>query len=279
MADIPLTEQLSQTLDILSPLIPEIPTAGIITGTGLSHIPDGMDIAFTRSYDTLPHFPRSTVESHAGELIYGQIDGCPLLIFQGRFHLYEGYTPPQVTYPVRLLQALGVKRLVLTNAAGGLSENFTAGDIMAITDHINLTGANPLTGPNDDALGLRFPDMTRVYSQELIKDAQAAAQRADMALQEGVYAGLSGPSLETPAETRYLKIIGAQAVGFSTIMEAIAAVHADMDILGLSMITNLNDPDRPEAVTLESVLETAAHAAPRMTRLVAELARSWSAKG
>ncbi len=273
MAETPLSKQLKQSLASLSSLIPEPPRIGIITGTGLSHIPQGMAVECSLPYTEIPHFPHSTVESHAGELIYGRIADVPLVIFQGRFHLYEGYSPDQVVYPVRLLQAMGVKRILLNNAAGGLGPGFNAGDIMVISDHINLTGANPLVGPNDDALGLRFPDMTQVYSREWQERAMALGKDLGIALDHGVYAGLRGPSLETPAETRYLKFIGAQAVGFSTVMEAIAAVHAGMEILGLSMITNINDPDQPEPATMESVLATARIAAPAMDRLVGALVK------
>ena len=275
MTKIPLRDRLEQTLDFIASHIPRPPALGILTGTGLSDSLEGMEICQSWTYDQLPHFPRSTVESHAGELVYGRLAGTYLLVFRGRFHLYEGYSPEEVTYPVRLLQALGVKHLILNNAAGGIHPDFEAGDIMVIQDHINLTGVNPLTGPNDHALGLRFPDMTAVYSREMIQRIQAAGKTEGIKLQYGVYAGLGGPSLETPAETRYLQIIGAHAVGFSTVMEAIAAVHADMEILGLSLITNINDPEAPEPATLESVLATAAKAAPAMTRLLETLVAQW----
>ena len=264
-----LKPMLIDTLNTLSPLISETPMAGIITGTGLSDTPDGMEIHHRIHYKDLPHFPVSTVESHAGELVLGRVQGKTTLVFQGRFHLYEGYTPAQVTYPVRVLAALGVKNLILSNAAGGLDLSFTPGDIMEIRDHINLTGKNPLVGPNEDDLGLRFPDMTRVYSEGLGEWARETAQSQGLDLKSGTYAGLLGPSLETPSETRYLGIIGAQAVGFSTVMEAIAGVHAEMNILGLSMITNVNDPDHPEPATLESVVAVARRAAPKLSALTA----------
>ena len=247
------------------------PVAGFLTGTGLSDTLTALDVIHTFEYKNLPHFPKSTVESHKGCLVFGTIAGRPLLVFQGRFHLYEGYTPQEVTFPVRLLQELGVPLLILSNAAGGINLNFKPGDIMLIQDHINLTGQNPLTGPEERGWGLRFPDMTRVYGPGPAEMAIKAGESTGVALVRGVYAGLLGPSLETPAETRYLKAIGGDAVGFSTVMEAIAGVHAGMEILGLSLITNINDPDAPAQTTLEAVVETAGQASEKLNRLLARL--------
>lgn len=242
--------------------------AGFITGTGLSDTLTGLETLHRFDYASLPHFPRSTVESHRGCLVHGRLEGREILVFQGRCHLYEGYSPREVTFPVRLLQELGVPVLILSNAAGGINLNFNAGDIMLIRDHINLTGQNPLTGPEEPDWGIRFPDMSQVYDRELARLAETVATQIDLPLRQGVYAGITGPSLETPAETRYLKTVGGDAVGFSTIMEAIAGVHAGMRILGLSLITNINDPDAPAPTTLEGVVETAAQAVPKMERLV-----------
>jgi purine-nucleoside phosphorylase len=208
------------------------------------------------------------VDSHKGCLVQGTLNGREILVFQGRIHLYEGYSPQLVTFPVRLLQALGVPVLILTNAAGGINLDFSAGDIMLIRDHINLTGKNPLAGPHEESWGLRFPDMTRVYDTDLERLAVGVAVQEDIQLNSGVYAGLLGPSLETPAETRFLKNIGADAVGFSTVMEAIAGVHAGMKILGISLITNINDPDAPEQTTLEAVVGTAAKASEKLNRII-----------
>ncbi|NWH05941.1 purine-nucleoside phosphorylase [Desulfobacter latus] len=244
------------------------PVAGMITGTGLSDSLTDLVVHQVFPYAGLPHFPRATVDSHKGALVQGRLNGRDILVFQGRLHLYEGYSPQLVTFPVRLLQALGVPMLILTNAAGGINLDYHAGDIMLIRDHINLTGENPLAGPNEDAFGLRFPDMTRVYDPDLGRRAIGVAAQENIQLHSGIYAGLSGPSLETPAETRFLKIIGADAVGFSTVMEAIAGVHADMKILGLSLITNINDPDAPEQTTLEAVVDTAAKASEKLNRII-----------
>ncbi|MFW6284460.1 MAG: purine-nucleoside phosphorylase, partial [Desulfosalsimonas sp.] len=191
---------------------------GIITGTGLSGSMVDMATKAEIPYDRIPHFPASTVQGHAGRLVFGQIHGRRVFVMQGRFHLYEGYSAPVVCFPVRLMQALGVKTLMVTNAAGGLCTDFSAGDIMAISDHINLTGENPLVGPNNEDWGIRFPDMSAVYDAGLMDCAMQAAQKSGINLHKGVYAGLKGPSLETPAELRFLRQIGADAAGLSTVM-------------------------------------------------------------
>lgn len=244
------------------------PRIAVLTGTGLGDVAGLVAGGITLSYDTIPHFPVSTAPGHHGRLVAGRLNSEPVAVLQGRVHLYEGYTPQEVGFPVRVMRQLGVEILIISNAAGGLNPDFRPGDIMIVSDHINLTGQNPLTGPNIDSWGLRFPDMTAVYDRRLAAVAAAAAKRHDIALQSGVYAGLSGPSLETPAETRFLRRIGADAVGFSTVQEAIAGVHAGLAILGLSVITNLNLPDHPAPTTLEDVLAVAATAAPRLTTLI-----------
>jgi purine-nucleoside phosphorylase len=187
---------------------------------------------------------------------------------QGRFHLYEGYSPREVAFPIRVMQMIGIRILIASNAAGGINPLFKAGDIMVIKDHINLTGSNPLVGSNWDDRGIRFPDMSRVYDIKLADIVRSIGVEMGIDIKQGVYAGLKGPSLETPSENRYLQTIGADAVGFSTIMEVIAAVHAEMKILGLSVITNMNNPDRPEPTTVESVLEVAGKAAPNLERII-----------
>ena len=244
------------------------PVAGMITGTGLSDTLADLVVHQVFPYAGLPHFPMATVDSHKGCLVHGSLNGRDILVFQGRIHMYEGYSPELVTFPVRLLQVLGVPMLILTNAAGGINLDFSAGDIMLIRDHINLTGKNPLAGPHEDSFGVRFPDMTRVYDPDLCRRAVGVAAQEDIQLQSGVYVGLLGPSLETPAETRFLKNIGADAVGFSTVMEAIAGVQAGMKILGVSLITNINDPDAPEQTSLEAVVETAAKASEKLNRII-----------
>ena len=244
------------------------PETALITGTGLGDAVGDLNQASAIPYEKIPHFPVSTVVSHSGQLQIGTIEGHPLLVMQGRFHLYEGYPPGQVTFPVRVMQALGVRNLILSNAAGGMDPAFQEGDIMVIRDHINLTGENPLVGPNDDRWGPRFPDMTAAYDPGLAQLCRRCGKDLGIDLQSGVYAGLKGPSLETPAEIRYLKAIGADAVGFSTVMETIAAVHAGMRVLALSTITNINDPDRPAPASVEAIIAVANRAAPVLSRLI-----------
>ncbi|MFP4650396.1 MAG: purine-nucleoside phosphorylase [Desulfobacterales bacterium] len=248
------------------------PGIGIMTGTGLGQAAGSINVEFEAGYADIPNFPVSTVKSHAGRLVYGTIADRPVLAMQGRFHLYEGYSPAMVAFPVRVMQALGVSTLIVTNAAGGLDPEFIPGDIMAISDHINLTGENPLVGANNENWGIRFPDMSAVYSTELISTAAESAGNAGVSLKKGVYAGLKGPSLETPAETRFIRQIGADAVGLSTVQEVIAAVHAEMSILGLSIITNVNDPDRPGAATVEHIIEVAEKTAPMVGSIITGIA-------
>ncbi len=247
---------------------PMQPVAGLLTGTGLGDCAEAIDVRHSLDYDEIPHFPRSTVESHRGRLLLGRLQNRPVAAFQGRFHLYEGYSPREVTFPIRVLQHLGARFLLVTNAAGGLDPNHRAGDIMLIADHINLTGENPLVGPNDPDWGLRFPDMSGVYDPDLMDLARTIAREGGLSLTSGVYAGLKGPSLETPAELRFLRTIGADAVGLSTVQEVIAAVHAGLRILGLSVITNVADPDAPAPATVEEIIAVADQAAPRLKKLM-----------
>jgi len=244
------------------------PVVGILTGTGLGDGADQMRVSSTIDYSHIPHMPLPTVQSHTGRLVLGEIADIPVILFQGRFHLYEGYGPAAVTFPIRILQELGVEHLILTNAAGGVCPDTAPGEIMIIRDHINLTGENPLAGPNDDNWGIRFPDMSSVYDTALAEAAFRAGCQEKIPIRMGVYAGLKGPSLETPAEIRFLKAIGADAVGFSTVQEAIVAVHARMRILGLSVITNVHDPSNPQPATVDSVIATAGEAAPRLRNLI-----------
>lgn len=244
--------------------IEDVPRVAILTGTGLGDIAESTQVMATIDYGQIPHFPVSTVVSHPGRLIYGWLAGQSVVIFQGRFHLYEGYTPQAVTFPIRVLQALGIKTLILTNASGGLNPEFSTGQIMVIEDHINLTGENPLSGPNDNKWGPRFPEMSAAYNKQLQAMAQSAAHHNGFSAQIGIYAGLMGPSLETPAEMRFLRNIGADAVGFSTVMETIAAIHAGMQVLGLSIITNMCLPDAPIVATVEEIIAVARSAAPQV---------------
>jgi purine-nucleoside phosphorylase len=263
-----LQEKVRETATWLASKLDHPPEIGVITGTGLGGAVGPLDDALAMNYADIPHFPASTVVGHPGRLIAGRLAGHPLMVMQGRFHLYEGYTPGEVTFPVRVMQALGVQHLILSNAAGGMNAALRQGDLMVIRDHINLTGENPLIGPNHDDWGPRFPDMTAAYDRSLVQLSRRAADGLGIPLKSGVYAGLKGPSLETPAEIRYLKTIGADAVGFSTVMETIAAVHAGIYVLGLSIITNINDPDRPVPASVAAIVAAATRATPMLNRLI-----------
>jgi purine-nucleoside phosphorylase len=257
-----------ETAQFLKSYIKKPPQIGLVTGTGLGESAKSLDISVSFKYKDIPHFPASTVKSHHGRLLFGDIYGKQIMAMQGRFHLYEGYSPLEVTFPIRVMQELGVKVLILSNAAGGLNPRFSAGDIMIIVDHINLAGSNPLIGPNEESWGIRFPDMIQAYDKELVELAETAGRDEGIPLQKGVYVGLKGPSLETRAEVRFLRTIGADAVGFSTIQEVIAAIHAEIKVLGLSTITNINDPDNPVPTTIEDVIAVADKAAPRLEAII-----------
>ncbi len=211
---------------------------GMVLGSGLGGFAEGLDDAKAIAYEDIPHFPVSSVSGHAGKLVVGSIGGRQIVVMQGRVHYYEGYSMQEVTFPVRVLAQVGVKQLLLTNAAGTVNESFAPGDVMIIRDHLNLTGDNPLMGRNDDRLGVRFPDMSEVYSSKISATMQEVADESGFKLCEGVYAGLSGPSYETPAEIRMLRTLGADAVGMSTVAEAIVGNHGGLDVFGLSVITN-----------------------------------------
>lgn len=212
---------------------------GLILGSGLGELADEVTNKIIIKYEDIPHFPTSTVVGHAGQLVYGELAGKKVLAMQGRFHFYEGYPMDTVTYPVRVMHALGIKSLIVTNAAGGANPTFSPGNLMLITDHINFMGTNPLIGPNDEDLGPRFPDMSEAYSIAYRKLAKEAAKAMGIELQEGVYMGFTGPTYETPAEVKMAQIVGADAVGMSTVPEVIVARHMGMDVLGISCITNL----------------------------------------
>ena len=267
-----IKERLAETTDFIKGKIGRAPYMGFLTGTGLGESAESMEIDTSIKYQDIPHFPVSTVQSHRGNMHTGDMNGCPVIAMQGRFHLYEGYHPMEVTFPIRVMQQLGVKILILSNAAGGLNPKFNPGDIMLIDDHINLTGANPLIGPNDDSWGIRFPDMSQAYHRALITMAEGIAEDAGAHLQKGIYVGLTGPSLETPAEVRFLQTIGAEAVGFSTVLEVIAAVHSGMRVLGLSTITNVHNPDNPSPATVEDIIEVARGATPLLKTIVKGIA-------
>lgn len=243
----------------------------VILGTGLGQLADEIDTEHVISYSDIPHFPISTVESHAGKLIFGKLGGKDVVAMQGRFHYYEGYTMQQIVFPVRVAKAIGAQTLIVSNACGGLNPNFNSGDIMLITDHINFLGDNPLIGPNDDELGPRFPDMSEPYTERLLELAENVALENSIKMHQGVYLSISGPMLETKAEYRYMRQLGADVVGMSTVPEVISAVHMGMDVLGISVITDECFPDALEPVDIEDVLAAAAMAEPKMTQVIIEV--------
>lgn len=240
----------------------------LILGTGLGQLAEEIEMVSTISYDQIPHFPVSTVESHAGRLIFGELGGKSVMAMQGRFHYYEGYSMQQIAFPVRVAKALGAQTLLVSNACGGLNPNFRRGDVMLINDHINFLGDNPLIGPNDDELGPRFPDMSEPYTERLLETAENVALDHSIKVHKGVYLAVSGPMLETKAEYRYMRQLGADVVGMSTVPEVISAVHMGLDVLGVSVITDECFPDALEPVSIEDVLEAAGMAEPKMTQII-----------
>ncbi|QHL87043.1 purine-nucleoside phosphorylase [Nibribacter ruber] len=247
------------------------PEFGIILGTGLGALVKDLEIRHSLNYSDIPHFPVSTVESHSGKLIFGDLGGRRVVVMQGRFHYYEGYTMEQVVFPVRVMKLLGVKRLFVSNAAGGLNPEFNTSDLMVITDHINLQPTNPLIGKNIDELGPRFPDMSEPYEDRMIQQALDLSDHFKLNVKSGVYVSVPGPMLETKAEYKYLAAIGADAVGMSTVPEVIAAVHMNLPCFAVSVITDLCVPGKIKKVKLQDILEAAAQAEPNMTLLIKEL--------
>jgi purine-nucleoside phosphorylase len=246
----------------------QTPDVGIILGTGLGALAREIQTTATIDYPSIPGFPKSTVESHAGRLLCGTLGGKTVVAMQGRFHRYEGYSLQQVTFPVRVLKALGVTSLIVSNACGGMNPDWNAGDLMLITDHINMLGDNPLIGANDDRLGPRFPDMSEPYDRGLGELGRSAAGKLGITLREGVYVAVAGPNLETRAEYRMLRAMGADVVGMSTVPEVIVAVHAGLRVLGLSIITDMCIPEELEPASLEKIIATATKAEPNLTTLV-----------
>jgi purine-nucleoside phosphorylase len=247
---------------------PSRPAVGIVLGTGLGGLAEEIAVDTAIPYQDIPGFPLSTVESHAGRLLFGRLGGKPVVAMQGRFHRYEGYDLRQVTFPVRVLHALGADTLVVSNACGGMHPLWSPGDLMLMADHINLLGDNPLVGPNDDRLGPRFPDLSAAYDPALRALARAAAVELGITLREGVYVAVPGPNLETRAEYRMLRALGADVVGMSTVPEVIVANHEGMRVLGLSIITDQCLPDALEPADIGRIIETARKAEPHLTRLV-----------
>jgi purine-nucleoside phosphorylase len=249
------------------------PQAGIILGTGLGDFAGALELEVAIPYEQIPHFPHSTVESHAGELHLGRLSGRPVAVMKGRVHYYEGYTMQQVSFPVRVLKALGCETLVVTNSCGGMNPDMPPGSIIVTTDHINLMGDNPLIGPNDDELGPRFPDMSEPYARPLVALAERVALELKIPLQRGVFVAVAGPNLETVAEYRFLRGIGADIVGMSLVPENLVAVHGGQRVLAFNVVTDACLPDALHAVDIAAVLAVAGRTAPTLTRLVAEIVR------
>ena len=266
-----LINKINETLAVIREETKDEYPVGIILGTGLGGLVKDIKIECEIDYSLLPHFPLSTVESHKGKLIFGTIGDKKVVAMQGRFHFYEGYTMQQITYPVRVMKFLGVKTLLVSNACGGMNPHYRRGDVMLMADHINLIGDNPLIGKNEDELGPRFPDMSEPYSYELIQIAEDAAIENKIKVQKGVYVAVPGPNLETKAEYRFLRSIGADVVGMSTIPENIVANHMGMKVLGISIVTDECFPDFLKPVNVEEIIATAMRAEPKMTLIMKEL--------
>lgn len=266
-----LRSQINEAAAAVRKVTGSVPEAAIILGTGLGALAEQIGDPVSCEYADLPHFPVPTVESHEGKLVFGDLSGKPVVAMQGRFHYYEGYSMQEITFPVRVVKALGAKALIVSNAAGGLNPQYHAGDLMIITDHINLMGDNPLIGPNDDELGPRYPDMSEPYSRELVELAEKIALERSMKVQKGVYVAVAGPNLETAAEYRFLRCIGADVVGMSTVPEALVAVHAGLKVFGVSAITDECKPDALKPADIEEILRIAAEVEPKLSELVRDL--------
>jgi len=263
-----LREQIAEAVAYIRERSTVKPCIGIVLGTGLSGLAERIDASCTLSYEEIPHFPHATVDAHAGDLLLGTLAGREVVAMSGRFHTYEGYSLKEVTFPVRVAKALGIHTLIVSNAAGGLNPEFSAGNIMLITDHINFMGDNPLIGLNDESLGPRFPDMSEPYTTSLVERAEKVALERGIKMQRGVYLACPGPSLETRAEYRFMRTIGADAVGMSTVPEVIVAVHAGLKVLGFSAITDMCLPDALEPADIEKIIATANSVEPKLTEIV-----------
>jgi purine-nucleoside phosphorylase len=268
VSETPLRAEIERAVEAVRTTTDIEPDLAVILGTGLGGLADEIEVQAEIGYEAIPGFPLSTVESHVGRLLFGRLGGRTVAAMQGRFHRYEGYTMAQITFPVRVLRALGAETLVVSNAGGGMHPLWAPGDLVLIADHINLLGDNPLIGPNHDELGPRFPDMSAPYTPELREIARTVARELKITLREGVYVAVTGPNLETPAEYRFLRGIGADVVGMSTVPEVIVAVHGGMRVLGFSIITDQCLPDALEPADIPTIIATAKAAEPNLTRLV-----------
>lgn len=263
-----LARQVQQASEAIRQTWAEKPQVGIILGTGLGSLAGQIQTQATIGYESIPHFPKPTTVGHAGQLVCGRLQGATVVAMEGRFHAYEGYSYQQVTFPVRVMKALGAGLLIVSNASGGMNPLYRQGDIVVIEDHINLMNGNPLVGPNDEALGPRFPDMSRPYDPALIDRALEIARRENFVAHKGVYVAVTGPNLETRAEYRFLRAIGADVVGMSTVPEVLVAVHAGMRVLGLSIVTDMCLPDALKPADIAEILAVAARAEPKLRKIV-----------
>lgn len=266
-----MLRKIKKTLEFIHARTELQPEVGIILGSGLGGLVNEIEIEFSLSYEDIPNFPVSTVEGHNGRLIFGKLSGKNIVAMQGRFHYYEGYTMQEITFPVRVMKMLGIRLLILLNASGGVNPEFEVGDMMIITDHINLLPTNPLIGPNDKESGPRFPDMKEAYDTDLIRKAIKIARRHNIKCQTGVFAAVTGPMYETPAEYRFIRNIGADAVGMSTIPEVIVARQMDLPCFAISVITDLGVPGKIVEVSHSHVIAAASQVEPRVTLLIKEL--------
>jgi purine-nucleoside phosphorylase len=266
-----LIQQIDDAIKFLRSRTALVPQVAVVLGSGLSGLTDEVEIEASIGYDQIPHFPVSTVEGHRGHLVFGRWNGKNVVMMAGRFHYYEGYSLQQVTFPVRVMKFLGAQSIVITNASGGLNPDFRVGDLVLITDHINLNSDHPLRGKNHEQLGPRFPDQHHIYDRELIERAEKIAKERKFGLRRGVYVGVTGPTFETPAEYRFLRLIGGDAVGMSTVPEVIVANHMGMRILCLTVITDEGNPEVPQKVTHEEVVKAANEAKPRMQQILREM--------
>lgn len=270
-----MLSQIKQTADYIASKVNKLPKTAIILGTGLGELVNHIEISTSLPYQEIPNFPVSTVEGHNGRLIFGKLGNKEIMAMQGRFHFYEGYDMKQVTFPVRVMKALGIKTLFVSNASGGMNPSFKIGDLMIITDHINLFPEHPLRGKNYEDLGPRFPEMSEAYSARLIAETKRVAANHNIHVVEGVYVGTQGPTFETPAEYRYFHRIGGDAVGMSTVPEVIVARHSGIEVFGISVITDLGIEGIVEKVSHEEVQKAAAAAEPKMTLIMKELINSF----
>ncbi|RYZ26899.1 MAG: purine-nucleoside phosphorylase [Sphingobacteriales bacterium] len=264
-------DQLNETVAFIKSRCASQPQTGIVLGSGLGNFLSEITIKESIPYQDIPHFPVSTVEGHEGSLVFGELMGREVAVMAGRFHYYEGYSPQDVVYPIRTLKFLGIDQLLLSNAAGGVNTSFKVGDLMIINDHISMSIINPLIGKNEEALGTRFPDMSEPYSKHLIGVAKKAGEKLGIKLKEGVYYGVTGPTFETHAEYRMIKLVGADVVGMSTVQESIVAVHMGMKVLAISVVTDMGIRNDDSVITHEEVLQAAQEAEPKLTALFKEI--------